>query len=377
MRFLRTKASRAALIGATLVTALATAASGRADDEIPRGDTEEKIVVMMAEGGEDESFGPIIQAVRGQLSDLPVSFEVTWVDDLGPDLPSQEEVSGQVANDVGAAVVFWCDLSHVDRMYLYIAVPEIGRVLVRRLDGSGAGGAPETIAIIVRASIDSMLRGNVDDLVSQYAAPVSEKKEPQEESEPKEPQVIESKAEPADDQENRFAVEGAYAIDILSVDQPVAHGFALAIDFYLTQAWHLFASYVFYARIEAQSRVTGVRLELARHPVSIGTRFAASLGRIYVGGAIAVNLDYITEELTTSSNMDSTAQAELEISISPIARLDVRLIADVRAFVCLGVNVPFDRAQYVTTDDQGNQITIVNTWAVRPIGRIGIAAGFL
>ena len=302
------------------------------------------------------------------------------MDELGPDLPSQENLSERIARDTGATVVFWCDLNHADRMYLYIAVPEIGRVLVRRLEGSGTGGAPETIAIIVRGSIDSTLRGNVDVLVAQYATPVPDTKEPPQENKPSEPHVVETKAQPKNVRENWFAVEGAYAIDILSSELPATQGFALAIDFYINQAWHLFAGYLFSARIEVQSRETNVRLELARHPVSIGTRFAASLGRLNVGGVISLDFDFITEKATIPPEMELPQQnekAELEISISPLVRLDIRLIADVRAFICIGVNVPFNRSQYATEDIQKNHQTILETWAVRPIGRIGIAAGFL
>ncbi len=369
---------------ALLLAAFAWHLSALADAKQSFSADEENTVVLLAVNGREDEFKPIIQAVRGQLSDLDVSFQVTWLDDIGSSLPVQEEIAGDVARDTEATVIFWCDLSRPERMYLYISVPELGRVLVRRLDGSGPGGTPETLAIIVRGSVDSMLRGNYDALQGELE-PVRPQPE-QAEPEPVAPPPEEKPQSPSDeDGENRLAAEVAFAGDVLSENHPFIQGFALVADVYLVRGWHLFAGYLFSAKIENGNR-SDVRLDLERHPMSIGTRFAVQISeRWFLGASVAVVVDYTTEdryiprwEGSAWTELKTKDAEEILVSIAPLVRMDVQIIDHVRAFLALGVDIPLNRVEYFTdpkTDEQ--QTLLFSSWPVRPVGRIGVAAGFL
>ncbi|MCP4602665.1 MAG: hypothetical protein GY847_19480 [Proteobacteria bacterium] len=354
-----------------LVIVLGANAQDEAQDEPPR----ENIVVMIASSSQGKALKPIIQAVRGQLSDLPVSFDVTWVNELGPDLPAQEELAGQVADDKDATAVFWCDLSRSDKMYVYIAAPEIGRVLVRRLDGSGPGGTPETLAIIVRASINSMLRIPVENTEVQDKQKEESDVEEQGPAEETPPAEIETPV----DKENRLGVEAAYAIDMMHEEHLAVHGLALTFDVHIVKGLHVFLGYLISARIPVMKEP--VRLELTRHPISIGARFAVPLGRIYLGGSVSANLDYTTEsretrESSTIKPKQTNEMGEFGVSIAPMLRMGLRIIDYLKIFLSFGVDIALTRQEFVV-EVNNNPETVFYSWAVHPIGRIGVSVGFL
>ena len=118
----------------------------------------ERSVVMFAASDQRADSLRAIQALRGQFSDLPVRLEVVWVERLSQ-LPRQIALARRQARQTDAFAVFWCDLSEGDKVYLYLAEPERGRVLVRDVRQQPGAGRFETVAIITRSSVAALLSG--------------------------------------------------------------------------------------------------------------------------------------------------------------------------------------------------------------------------
>ena len=218
----------------------------------PQGDAVNKRVVMISPESEKEAIDPFVGAVRAQLSDLQVEFDVVWLGD--EDLkkrPIEERAEALAAQDDTAAV-FWCDLNRDGGPALFLSVPEIDRVLIRRLGGVGEGGMPETTGIIVRASVDEILRGlpNVVytawmDLAELEASLLESSTVEIEQKKP----TIEIKrgivTEP--DKGERFLIGTAYALEMISSEH-LNHGITGDLNLRIASGWYGFVKYSFFPK---------------------------------------------------------------------------------------------------------------------------------
>ncbi len=355
------------------------ASNGYAEDEIQLDMAKNRVVVMMASSSEQKEFAPVVQAVRGQMSDLSVSFQLYWVDHLPSDLPAQEEMAERVALETEAIVVFWYDLSRPDISYLYIAVPEMGRVIMHRLDGSDGGGTPEAFAIILRESVSSILRTVMDQTRDQpeKEAPPTPEAEPEEEEKQEE-----IKPPPIIVEQNRVAVQAAYAFDPLSsTASTIQHGFNVTVDVRIVGNWHLFAGYHVFPTI-SESR-DGVQLQLRRHPIWIGGRYAETIGRVGLSGGIAFDIDPITGSTRVEADFENDMSLvqndidELQVTVVPLFCIDIRIIADIRVYLAVGAGIHLNRVDYqVEYNAEEDLHTVISLWAVYPLARAGISASF-
>ena len=375
----------------------------QARDDLPPPEPQ-RVVVMVAAAGLQEAFAPMVQAVRGQLSDLPIVFQMYWVDSYENDLPSQEEVANRVAAKTGADVVFWYDLSRSDRLYLYIAVPALGRVLVRRLEGSGRG-ANETLAIILRSSIDAIINGELSREIPENREPADGEPQP-EESNPKsegaeektEPAPVGSEPEalpvppiqlpgaPADlvppsapvrrFPQKTVEIGAAYGFEALGKAHPQVHGFALGLDAHIQSGWSVHASYTFFPPIEDTR--AGVRVVLRRHPAWVGAKYTKVIDRVDVGAGLSLCIDHISEKISSEFDTMTPAKGESEIQVAaaPMVNFGIRATPVLRFFASAGIRIPMNPVEYVV-DATSNMFKLFDFWPVQPVARVGIAAGFL
>jgi len=369
----------------------------------PVGDTENTSTVMMvAESSEKEAFSPLISAVRAQLSDFPVVFRVKWVENFPAELPAQEEFSVSISEESGASMVFWCDFTRTDRMYLYLAIPELARVVVRRLDSSGVGFTAETLGIMVRNLVDAVLKGAVDSIQpyipeeEQPKVPANTPAEEQPSSDSSAAEMDKSDEKPKNSgatqtltgnvneestsrtEQNRVYAQVGYALDILSTSHLATHGVSFVLDVYLVKNWHLFAGYT--AAVAIQAKVEGFEMALSRHPVMLGSRYGILLGRVELGGGLFCSLDYTKEKIRSVDGPFSakTEGGEFIVSLVPFFHSSVRIYSTLFLYLNVGIDVPFNRPNYVINSKSENGSTsIFSTWAVRPIGRLGLMMGFL
>ncbi|HUT77762.1 MAG TPA: hypothetical protein VM285_08760 [Polyangia bacterium] len=338
-----------------LATALIAAAPGREARADAAKDTGgDRTVVMIAERHDEAASGTVVRAVQAQLSDVSVALQVSWTDSLGRDLPAQIAAAEALARESNAVAVFWCDLTRADRIYLYFAAPRGGRVLVRELEGSGAGGRAEALAIIVRNSVEAVLAGG------EIGEIVPSRPERGESVAPSPPP--EAAPEAGD---GRLAMAVSYQPDVVSVADPVIHAAALALYVKLIDGISLTAGYALSAPLEAEVR--GVLLELGRHPAWIGCRGSWRAGRLRVAAELDFQLDFTTEKVRTLAQGVTVSSGGLEVqpSIVPSLRSGVSLVRRVELFFAAGADIALHRTRYVI-DTAGGPEEILSTWPVRP-----------
>jgi hypothetical protein len=121
-----------------------------------------RIVVWVA----PDTDWPVVDRIRGQLSDLDV--EMTTVDAPGPGaaLRAQIEAAERLAQERGVRVVLWFDSATVsDQLIVYLCTPGSGRVLVRKLgsrtrtDKGPTSATLEAAAIVVHGGVEALAAG--------------------------------------------------------------------------------------------------------------------------------------------------------------------------------------------------------------------------
>lgn len=340
-------------------------------------------IVMVAPADRRELFESVNRAVESQLSDLYVTFSIHWVPSLASSLSDQETIAEKAALETRATIVFWIDLSHEEKTYLYISVPQMKRVVVRRLDDSAPGARLETLAIIVRSSVLSTLRlGKWADSeeLAKNKKKTREKQRTETQSEIKARYHEDIYSRPG----SRFAIRGAWAVDVISTQNPFENGADLGIALRFGRHWHVHAGYLLGGSIE--NSLDGVRMKLLRHPISTGIRFNYIVGHVEFGARVDATVDVATTkvEIDSDSNfsMDEQAEdAEVEFSLSPQFHLGIRLADRVVCFLALGVEFPLTSMKYIVEKDvsgtEGQHQTMISSWPVRPISRLGLSIGLI
>jgi len=342
---------------ALIAMLLAAAVPAAADRNRPA------VVMMLAERHDEAASETVIRAVEAQLSDVSVALRVSWVDALAADLPAQIATAEDLARESDAVAVFWCDLGRPDRIYLFFAAPRGGRVLVRGLEGSGAGGLAEALAIIVRTSVEAVIAGGE---IGEIVPPRAGRNEPSGEITPA------SIAPLAEDE--RLALTVAYRLEVLSPDNPAAHAAELALSLRLREHLALVAGYALSAPLAAEAR--GVLLEVRRHPAWIGMRGSWRARRLRLGAGIDFQVDVATENVRALAQGVTTADGgwEVQPSLVPSLRVGLPIVRRVELFLAAGADIALDRTRYVVDTADGS-VEILATWPVRPRFLAGVEVG--
>lgn len=324
-------------------------------------------VVMIAERHKEQESKTVIRAVQGQLSDVSVALQVLWVDELPSNLPDQIVRAEEIARDSDAAAVFWCDLDLADRIYLYLAAPRGGRMVVRELSGTGGSGLSEALALIVRSSIEAVLAGGEIGVV---VAP----RGPDETESVDDSQNQDQEQARLPDQEYRLALLVAYALDMLSSEPRFAHAVALGLEVRLVGPLLVEAGYLL--SLPMNERAHDLELTLRRHPAWLGLRVAWLTGDFVLSASVALQIDVVTEEPRSLAAGVAAEGESFEVipSLVPQLRAGYLLVGHVELFVTAGIDILFRRVTYVIGSPGGSR-EILYTWPVRPRIMAGLAVG--
>jgi hypothetical protein len=317
-------------------------------------------VLMIASREQEALSKETIQAVRGQLSDLPAVLIVEWVDRI-PDEPSPfRDSAASISKDKRAGIAFWCDLDEAKRVYLLL----VGKteLVERSLRETGEGGRAEAIALIVRAVVKSEIeKKNKSD-------------QAQRDRDNKEQEPL---LEPLSNQsrQSRMSVHLGYALEVQDASRPVAQGFGVGLGFWMFDEWLLFSKYVFWEHVLLSAM--DVEIELRRHPVWLGLCFAKKIEPVRLGAELALILDYVKDrtEVPDSSSVEAERSGGGFLFSATLQGLvSVRILASIEIFLLLGAEVPVVQPRYVI-DDNGAR-TVLEPWPIRPIGSAGVMVGF-
>ena len=257
----------------------------RAPTEAPADAASRPIVALLITPGESGGTeGDILDAVRAQLSDLPVDLRVEPVV-LPSAMPAQIAVAADVAGRAGAGTVFWLDSSVPDRVFVYLAEQGGTRLLMRAVDSADTAERVESVAVIVRGLVQSILAGGTIG-VGVPGVPDDVEPEPTVTAVPAEEAPIAPAPLPW------LGLQLAYSVDFFSAEATALHGLDAGVVFHVHPNWSLVAAY----RVLGDAEVSGGGIELGvgRHPLEVGVRFRWPIDDWDFGASLFGAVDLLT-----------------------------------------------------------------------------------
>jgi hypothetical protein len=331
-----------------IALALATLCSGgraRAQDD----DAEPSKVVMIAPQGDQQHSRRTAEAVEAQLADLPVTFDLEWVEAIPPELRAQVDEAREVTERRDATAVFWADPSQPDQLFLYIADPEGGRVLIRSISSAGGGAEArlETVAVIIRAAVKAVLAGGT---VGVEAPP----EEPEEPSGPT----------------GELDVFVSYALVLYSNEVLTLHGARLGLSARLAGWARAYLAYRLQWPLSVEDEYVG--LDVSPHPMELGAAGRFHLGDWYVEAAVGLMVDVVTVDVTALEDQVLTRSVEHRwlFGATPSLSLGRALGRIASIYLAVSADVLFNEHWYAVETPDGTQ-TVLRPWTVRPVFRLG------
>jgi hypothetical protein len=322
---------------------------------------------MIAARDQEERTKQALHALKGQLSDVPVTLQLVWVNRLAKRVDEQVQAAREQVKAKGKDIlaVFWCDLS--DPPHLYLFAPKPNRFLERSLKGSAAGEQLESIAVIVRTSVSALLAGK----------PIGKKPPPPPRPRPRARPRSRSKPPPVVKVKTRkprrqwLRLETAYALDGYSTDVGVTHGFYAAVSVHLHRNWSVVADFRVLPGISTSISAPDVSARLNRYPIGIGARFRWPLGRFEVGGTLRVVMEYVKPRTSGTEVVLESDEGAFLFSAVPMFYGSVRVVWRVRAFLAAGVRVAFNRRRYVVESAADTKV-LAEPWPAQPLVLAGV-----
>ncbi|MDD5309957.1 MAG: hypothetical protein PHU25_21785 [Deltaproteobacteria bacterium] len=311
-------------------------------------------VVMIAPGKADAVSEDASAAVKGQLSDLPVSFQVVRIDSWPPDLPSQIGLARSVARDTRASTVFWVDLSVPDQVFLYLSEPGGGRTLVRNIESRGerTEGRVEAMAVIVRTAVTALLEGGE---IGVHAPPPPP-------PEPERPGMLEASV--------------SYGLSFYSDEALLVHGARIGASVLPAEWARLFAAY----RIEVPFRIENeqVAMDISPHPLEIGFAIRWRYGSVTLDGGAAFLSDWITWSASPKSDdvLATSPKSRWRGGISPFVLLGWSPVVFSMFYISVSIDALINEKKYVVRAG-GGDIEVADPWSARPYFQAGVALSML
>ncbi len=289
-------------------------------------------------------------AVRGQLSDLPVHFEIEWVDALQSDLRSQVKQAREAAARRQAVTVFWADLSVPDQVFLYISHPSGERILVRHVGSESGGfeGRLETLAVIVRTSVKAVLEGGEIGI-----------------------QKVAMK-EAEDESPGHLEVAVSYGLAPYSEGVKWIHGPCITLSATSGDFLRFFVAYRILLPVLYEEQ--GLNLELKSHPFELGAALRWRFTNWVFDVGALVFADLLTGEIEAVDDNVSPEQPEdiWIVGMAPMLRIGWSPSTFATIFLALSVDMSFNQPQYGVKTQLRYQ-TMVAPWSVRPFFQLGAA----
>jgi hypothetical protein len=326
----------AAAFAATLIAGSAAAA----DEPTP--------VVMIAPAADEDLSRRAAEAVGAQLADLPVTLEIEWVEQMPAEMRAQVDAAREVAQGRETTAVFWLDLS-VPEVLLYIEEVEGGRILVRSIGSAGEGveARLETVAVIVRGAVKSVLAGGQ----------VGVEAPPEQPEEPPGPT-------------GELDVFGSYALVLYSSESLTLHGARLGLSARIHGWLRAYLAYRLQVPLEVQDDLVG--LDVSPHPMEAGLAGRFHLGEWYIEAAAGVVVDVVTVEVTARDDDVMTRSIDHRWLVGATPSLGVgRSLGKIASiYLAVSADVLFNEHWYAVETDGGTR-TVLRPWNVRPVFRLG------
>ncbi|MBI5486530.1 MAG: hypothetical protein HY905_04285 [Deltaproteobacteria bacterium] len=322
------------------------------------------VALLIATNGPDGPGGSLLDAIQAQLTDLPVELIVEPAAELPSTLPAQIALAADFARRAGAATVFWFDSSVPDRVFVYLAERGGSRLLMRAVDSADPAERVESVAVIVRSLVQSILAGGTIGMSLPATSPAA--------SPPPEPPVAAPSPEPPppteppaetpapSDQPPWLGLQLAYAVDFYSSEATALHGLDAGVLFHVHENWSLFAAY----RVLGDAEVSGggIQLGVGRHPLELGVRFRWPIDDWDFGASLFGAVDVLTPRAgSTVAGMRASPSSDAWVGgMGLLVHGSYRLAGMLRIFLDGGVDVWFDPLDFAAETGDG-QVVLIGT----------------
>jgi hypothetical protein len=249
--------------------------------------------------------------------------------------------------------VFWIELDGQAQWFVFMMDPLDERILVRPVDASAPAAAVEAVAVIVKASTQALLAGNLDSLEAEELAPPPPAPPLVAEPAPTPPPAAPSPPPPPREPEGRGGLRLAlgYAGCTFADEHTWQSGLSLTASWIARSGLYGGLGYAWYAATVPDDPVG---IEVRRHPVT------ALFGKRLWKGALAVDLelglvvDVLTRHTTDTpggyrASGDST---RVVAALAPRLRTELTVVAPVALFLDLGLGYVLNNFEYIATDPE-------------------------
>ncbi|MBW2735379.1 MAG: hypothetical protein JRH20_23595 [Deltaproteobacteria bacterium] len=355
---LRNKLSPLGVAALCLLAAAPSSAQPSANDprvqmpqQLVRAKELARVAVVAARNLKEKSTHAIA-TIRGQLTGMPVSMVVEWVDKLEVTLPGQVRVAREVAKRTGAKMVLWADLSLPDQIFVYIAKGDAGRILVRSVRSEGSNDSRlEAMSLIVRSSVAALAAGaKIGFLPPPASQPVKAK--------------VQTPACPPRPPKRRELLTGEVSYGVFGFGSEVSHGAQLGLTGRVLPWLRLGLSFRALQTMRADGPSALVVFE--RYPLGLEAIARWRRGRLGVEGGVGIWVERL-QWTVTPKRVEVLASGETSrwvIAGQAFGGLSWRLIPSAALTLRLGVDLPHDTRPFEVQGPTREQVA--DPWPVQP-----------
>jgi hypothetical protein len=169
----------------------------------------------------------------------------------------------------------------------------------------------------------------------------------------------------------RLEIGIGYVVGAFGDDPPVIHGLELGLGLAHRSGVFGALGYRLVGPLEAKGEQA--EIEIRRHPLRLTLGYLHRLERVSLGGSLAANFDYATEETRAlaSAEVEPVDHGDFVFSLEPTLLLRVWLGPRIALSLGLGAEIVFNRINYREQGPDGPTV-IASPWLFQPRGGIGI-----
>lgn len=325
------------------------------------------------------SMQSIVEAVEAQIADLGVELEVRLSGEIPSNASERSAAAIAYLREPGILAVFWC-LPEATRYraYVYFPTDSQGAPKLRDVEVAGPDGTGETLAVILRASIISLLQSRKEMSTAAVAPPPQPPKPLSDRVHPTDNASIEENiplSKPTEKNKNLLRLEGAYTAAIPSADWQPIHGALLSAGLKIFDLVRIHLSYTVAAPYHTGS--PDLALTVRHHPIGLGMMLFFVHKIVEARFRLSLCIDYATTEFSSNNEAlsASSAAGQVEISMQPNLEAAIAIVGGFKIFFGLGMNVFLTRPKYTVQMSDGPK-TVFDPWAIQPVGTVGVSGDF-
>ncbi len=332
-------------------------------------------VIFISPPNYQETSSILEQAIQSQMSDLNVTLRAVTQDNMSGNLKEEVDIARAIADEHRAIAAFWYHEVEDSQLFLYLIQKVGDRILVRAIKEETAGGRTEAAAIIVRLSVQELMRGGS---IGIKIAEALQDKTPTPESDPNPVPQDENLQQVASAPQEEDLKQPAsvlrltntlsYAYYAHSTNHPAVHGLDIELGVRIRRSWTLFVGYTVLSSIDDES--SDVSIHYARHPVRLGAMWSTAFGPVEPGISLSAILDYTTYDakITDTANQDD---AHFLVSLFPALEIIFWVTNHVGLTIAAATEISINPEYYGYTDADGRHI-LLDSWRIQPWATLGM-----